>query len=225
MPHYLYGINISKQKRFISRFKKLILIVMVVILMVGAFVIADTLKQNNNVEMPTGAPVISSVKIETKDFTTPYYSFTTTKNWKNIEVESNENKYVYRSYRGTNIEQELKIFVNEKPNDLSATRVLPIILGTTKRIVPSEISEHCNTQSSIKKANGPIEVTILGTKMLCQLDGSNFIVVVAIKGGGTDIVYKKPDGAVVTFNIIYRSSSVPADSAPLTAILRSFIFN
>ena len=221
MPKYQYDVNISQQKRFIRRFKKFLLIVVGIICIVIIIIIIDSLRTRDESEQ--GKAKVTILEADIRKFKTPYFKFTTPKTWVDVPSETTDKNFVYRSFRGKLIEQELKIYVNDSSTDLSATNIMPVSIEAKTKIIPGSLSEHCMTASTVKKASQPVEVTILGAKMMCQLDGTNYLIVVAERGGNTKLNLQRSDGSVATYSILYRSSTIPPESLPLTKILNEFV--
>lgn len=221
MPRYQYDVSISRQKRFIRRFKKLILICVGIIIVIGVVVVLDSFRQSKS-HNQTGPVIVTTLAPSIHKFSTPYFSFTAPSSWINISNESAANKFVYRSFRGKLVEQELKIFVNDMAVDLTATRVLPVKIYDDKSLLAGEVSEHCSTYTNIKTANGPVIINAGQTKFLCQLDGTNFLVVLGEIGGDTTIRLKRSDGSYATYNFMYRSSTTPTNTVGLIDIIKSF---
>lgn len=221
MSHYQYDVSISRQKRFIRRFKKLLWFLLCILILVGAVVAFDALRQTTEDNTETGAPSTTTIRPSIREFDSEYFTFTAPPSWTNVASESTAQKFVYRSLRGQLVEQELTVYVNEQSADLSATRVLPVRIEEGKRLIPSEVSDHCNTASALKKANAPMPVTIGQVSMLCRLDDTNYLVVIGEKGGNTDI---KLTGAskTTTFHFMYRNSTFTPDTTQLIDILNSF---
>ena len=222
MPRYQYDVSVSRQKKFIRRFKQLLLLVALVV--IGAVIVISLDGFNQNIKSDTmiGKPIVTTVKPSIREFDTPYFTFSSPTTWKNIPEETTTQKFVYQGGYGKMLQQQLDIYVNTPPKDLSGTYALPVRVDTlSNRLIPTEVSPHCNTASSIKKASAPMEVVINEVKMLCQLDVVNYIVIVGEKGGSTGIKLKRNDGTYATYYFVYRSSSIPPDTQPLIAIISS----
>lgn len=221
MPHYQHNVSISRQKRFIRRFKKLILVCVGVIFAIGVAMVVDSFRQSKSHDQ-TGPVFVTTLAPSIHKFATPYFSFTAASNWTSVSNESTSNKFVYRSFRGKLVEQELKIFINDMAVDLTATRVLPVKINEDRSLLAGEVSEHCSTLTNIKTANGPVLINAEQTKFLCQLDGTNFLVVLGEIGGDTTIRLKRSDGSYATYNFLYRSSTTPPNTVGLIDIIKSF---
>jgi len=222
LPHYQYDVSISRQKRFIRKFKKLLLVIFGVIILIGIVIGIDATRQNLHHDTEVGQPSVTTVHPSIREFDTPYFTFNAPTGWTNVDSESATHKFDFKSYRGTLIEQELTVYVDDPTADLTGTYALPVKIGTDQRIIPTQVTDHCNTVSAIKKANAPVVVTIMQTKISCLLDGTNYVVIVGEKDGDANIKLKRPNGRIATYNFVYRSSTVPPDSLPLVNILNTF---
>jgi hypothetical protein len=223
VPRYHYDVSISRQKRFIRRFKQFLLVLLVIAATIGLIILADAVRQNLRNDPQTGTPKVTVIRPSIREFDTEYFTFSTPTNWTNVAESTSGRTFVYRSYRGQLVEQELTVYVNGAPEDLSATHVLPVRVDEQNRLVPTEVSGHCNTVSDVKKANAPLRVTIMQTSMLCRLDDTNFLVAVGEKGGSTNIKMRRADGSGITYSFLYRSSAVPPDTLELVNIINSFM--
>ena len=222
MPRYHYDVSISRQKRFIRRFKKFLYFCFGTLVVVGLAIFIDSVRQQQQDNTETGAPVVTTVSPSIREFESPYFRFTTPSNWRRITDETTDKQFTYRSYRGDLVEQELKIFVNNTSADLSAIRVLPVRINENGKIIPGAISEHCSVAAGVTKASAPVSVTMEQVNFLCQVDGTNFLVVIGERGGGSTLNLKRPNGSTAKYSFIYRSSSVPPNSTDLIDILNAF---
>lgn len=222
MPRYHYDVSISRQKRYIRRFKKLLFVCLGVVLIGTLAIVIDSIRQGRMDNSETGLPITTEVRPPIREFETPYFGFTAPSNWKRIQEENTAQKFVYRSFRGDLVEQELIVYVNDPSADLTAIRVLSVRVDESGRLVPGGVSEHCSTAAGTTKASAPVSVVMDQVSFNCQVDGTNFLVVVGEKGGGTTLQLKRPDGSKAKYNFIYRSSSVPPDTTDLIDILNSF---
>ncbi len=222
MPRYHYDVSISRQKRFIRRFKKFLLICLGIVVIAGVIIGIDSIRQVTEEQNDEGAPSTSVVRSPIREFDTNYFSFTAPSNWRNIREETTDQVYVYRSYRGDLVENELKVYVNMDP-DLTATRVIPVrVEDETYNIVPGQVSDHCSEAANVKTAKEPVTVTMDLATFQCIVDGTNFVVVVAEKGGSTSLELMRSNGTVTNYSFLYRSSTTPPETVQLIDILNSF---
>lgn len=222
MARYHYDVSLSRQKRFRRRFKELLILIMVLLFIASGLVIYDALHSNNKNGPELGQPKVTELRPAIKEFDSDYFSFTAPTNWQAIAAESRQDKYVYRSFRGNLVEHEFKVYIGSTKEDISATRALPVRIDVQNKLIPSDVTEHCSNASSLKKSTAPVSTVIGGVAMLCQLDGTNYLVVVGLKEGDTNIKMLRPDGSSIIFSFIFRSSTVPPESLPLVNILNSF---
>lgn len=214
----------AKQKRFITYSKRFFIVLLIILLFVLGYVIYDVLKEQFRDDGQVSKEETTVVKPKTITFTNDYFSFTVPDSWVFVEKESSSSTFVYRSYRGNLIEQELNVYINSTSSvDTSAIRVIPVSLNETTRILATEdISDHCNKFSDVKIIRQPVRVNLLGTSMMCQLDGTNFLIVAGQKGGSEDLKFKSLSGKDLRVKIFYRYSAVPADSIHFTKLLNTF---
>lgn len=220
MALYQYDVSVSKQKKFKRRFKKLFLILLAILLVVGIIILIDSLKTKD--ENQQGKIESHTVSEDFAEFTTPFFYFKTAKSWRTVEKESTDNKFVYRSFRGTLLEQELVVYVNNPGADLIATHVLPVEIESKQSIISTNVSDHCNTVSAVKKAGASTPITIAGVAMQCVLDGTEYKVAAGVKGGTTDIVLTRPGGTTATYNFLYKNFTFSPDGLAFIKLLRTF---
>jgi hypothetical protein len=223
VPHYQYNTNLSRQKRYIRRSKKFIWAIAVIIIIAMLVIGIDAQHQNTKVETSTGKQIVTTIRPSVREFDTPYFSFSAAPAWINLPEQSTPQKFVYQGGSGKVLQQELDVYVNIPPKDMSGTYALPIKIDEGNKIVPTQITDHCNTASTVKKASLPVTVTIMGVTMQCKLDSANYITVVGEKGGDSSIKLKRSDGSIATYYFIYKSSSNPADMQPLINIMSTFM--
>jgi len=220
---YRYDANMNKQQRFVRRYRLFIILFVLLLLAIAAWVIWDALKQSD--QAPSSSETTTStVSAQTVTFDTPYFSFTVPNNWQSMTKESTPQKYVYRSYRGDLVEQELNVYINSNGDDTSAIRVLPVTYDSSNgRFTQSDISEHCSTKAGTKAAHEPVRVSIADTSLMCQIDGTNYLVVVGLKSGSEVMKLKGPSGQTMQMTIFYRNSIVPADPDKLVKLMQQFV--
>jgi len=219
---YRHDANMSKQQRFVRRYRVFIILFVILLIGIVAWIIWDLLKQNDQ-KPASSETTISTVSAQTITFDTPYFSFTVPNTWQDIPKESTPQKYVYRSYRGNLVEQELNVYVNSSGEDTSAVRILPVTYETsTGKFAQYDISEHCSTKAGTKNVHQPVRVSISGSSLMCQIDGTNYLVVVGMKGGSEAMQLKGPSGQNMRMTIFYRNSIVPADPDKLVKLIQQF---
>lgn len=223
MPRYHYDVSISRQKRFIRRFKEFMLIVAGIAVIIGIIIGIDAIRQATQENTQEGAPSTTVVRPPIREFDSPYFQFTAPNGWTNIASETTANTFVYRRFRGQLVEQELTIHVNSAPSNLSATRVLPVRVDETfGQIIPGEVSDHCKTVAGANATRELTEVTLSEVRFLCQADGTNYLVLIGVRGGNANLRLERTDGSTATYNFLYRSSTTPPETNQLVDIINSF---
>lgn len=224
MPRYHYDVSISRQKRFIRRFKEFMVLLAGMAFIAGIVIGIDAIRQATKDNTQQGVPSTSEVRASISEFDSDFFSFSAPSRWRNIKEETTSQIYVYRSFRGALVENELKIYVNSTGVDnLAASRVMPVRIDESNgHIIPAQISDHCSQAAGTKEAKQPINVTIEQASFLCLVDDTNFTVIVAEKGGSTSLKLKRNDGSLATYNFYYRSSTTPPETTQLIDILNSF---
>ena len=206
---YKIDVNHAKQRRFLRFAKISIFIIILLIGLAVAAVIIDSLIEKNKSAPPSEPtkPVSSTVESSVEVFTSPYFQFQTDKNWRAIANESTSTKFVYR--RGTDnlVSADMTVFINSSPNDTQATRVLPVTVSDDgTRLNASFISEHCNSKlpKDIKANTGELPVTLNSVRFLCDVDGTNYTVIVGLENGTEAMKLNRPDGTSANYIIFIR---------------------
>ncbi len=195
------------------------------IAVIGAVVVGiDAIHQATKNDTQEGTPSTSEVRASIREFDTDYFSFTAPSGWRSIKEETSSNVFVFRSYRGTLVENELKVYINNpEPENLAVSRVMPVRIDeASSRIIPTQISEHCSKAAGTTIAHGPIKVSVDEASFLCNIDETNFTVIVSEKGGGTTLRLKRSDGTIANYSFLFRSSTVPPETTQFVDILNSF---
>ena len=155
-------------------------------------------------------------------FTTVYFNFKAPKSWRFEEKESSANEFVYRSYAGPNIEQELRILVNQAPKDQRVTHVLPIVPSESS-FATGTVSDRCS--SYLPKSNfytNPADLVYEGAKYSCWTDNTQSIMGVSAVGGGSIISLKRRDGSTGSYFFRYLDSRFSARYQDAVTILSTF---
>jgi hypothetical protein len=155
-------------------------------------------------------------------FTTQYFQFQTPKNWAEIPTESTGTKFVYRGINKPIIEDELIIYVNNIPGDLTATRLLPVKLAAGgQELSADSVSDHCNEVSADHNIDEKV-VKFKGVSINCDIDNTQFNVLVGLVGGTTRMTLNRPDGSTADYTILYRNVKAIPDASGLLQIMQSF---
>jgi hypothetical protein len=206
---YKIDINHAKQRRFL-RFAKIVVFVIILLIALGiSAIVIDSLIEKNKSAPPSEAtkPVTSTVEPSVEIFTSEYFQFQTDKNWRAIANESTNTKFVYR--RGTDnlVSADMTVYINSSPNDTQATRVLPVTVGEDGfRLNASFVSEHCNSKlpKDIKSTTGELPITLNSVRFLCDVDGTNYTVIVGLENGTEAMKLNRPDGTSANYVIFIR---------------------
>ena len=101
----------------------------------------------------------------------------------------------------------MTVYVNSGPTDTQATRVLPVSLDAEGfRLNASFVSEHCNKNLSkeVRANTGELPLTLNSVRFLCDVDGTNFTVIVGIENGTQVMNFKRPDGTNANYIVYFR---------------------
>ncbi|HEX5798113.1 MAG TPA: hypothetical protein VFX79_02055 [Candidatus Saccharimonadales bacterium] len=166
----------------------------------------------------TSAYFASSNKV----FTTEYFQIQAPKNWAAIPSESTDTMFVYRGINEPIVEDELIIYVNSIPASLTATRLLPVELsGGGQELSPGSVSEHCNEASEDDNIDTKV-LTYKKVSINCDVDNTQFNVLVGAVGGSTRMNLNRPDGTVADYSILYRNIQAIPDASTIIQIMQSF---
>ncbi|MBI5357637.1 hypothetical protein HZB74_02205 [Candidatus Saccharibacteria bacterium] len=220
---YDYQISSHSKKRYLKRVYIVLSIVIVVALAVAAFIKIDSYlqKSQNTPNNTTTEKSTAYFAPATKIFRTQYFQFQSDDSWVEMPAESNLSTYVYRSFRNNLIEQELIIYVGDIPANLNATRVLPVSIKQDRQLSINQVSEHCN-----KAVGGPVigqaQVSFEQVTMACDVDGTQYQVLVGLIGGTTNLTLSRPDGSNEVYAIYYKNVKASPDSVQFSQIVSSF---
>ncbi len=221
---YDYHESSHRKKKFLKRAYIAVMVVLLLVIAVGiAFKVDSMLKrERNSQEATTSAVTTSYFAPSTQIFRTKYFQFQTNKIWAEAPADSTENKFVYRSMRNNLIEHELNIYVKETPANLSATRVMPVTtINGNKELVPGTVSKHCREKAGAMTAADKI-VNMDGIDMLCNVDNTQYSVIVGKKGEGTILTLTRPDKQKLTYVIYYTNVTANPEASQLVDILNTF---
>lgn len=220
---YDYQVSSNKKKRFIKRiYITLVGIAVIFILVLFAIQIDLYIQEKNNpTEQTTTSKSTSYFAKKTDIFTTKYFQFQAYDNWTAVTSETTDNKYVYRSFNKNIIEQELVIYVNELPSDISITRILPVDVINDSELEPAEISDHCNGAVGGPKVDEAL-VKFQKVSFLCDVDNTQYNLAIGVIGGSTQIKLTRPDKSEANYLIYYKNLKAVPDASQLPEIISSF---
>lgn len=225
MSRYYHGTSYHHQRRFIKRVKRLIVTLLLVLLLVGLVLLVDARKETKQATTPSAPTQETSVSYapSSQIFRTQYFQFQTDKSWKQVQNESTGNRFVYRSFRGTLVEHELTIYINEAAANLpESAYVLPVEPGPNNQLVAGKVSDNCRKAVPPNNKQISVIVTLSEVRFLCHPDSNNYIVTVGLKNGGAPMKLKRAGGSIATYGIIYRNVTANPDAYELQQILNTF---
>lgn len=220
---YDYQVSSNKKRKFIRRvyFTLIGLSVIGIIVLFAIQLDLYVQEKNNPIDQTTTSKTTSYFAKKTEIFRTKYFQFQADDNWTAIESETTDNKYVYRSFNKNIIEQELVVYINEVPEELSITRILPVEIMNGSELKPREISEHCN-----KAVGGPNvdkdQVEFKEVNFLCDVDNTQYNLAVGKVGGDTNIKLQRPDKSEANYFIYYKNLKAEPDASQLPELISSF---
>lgn len=224
--HYYQFDHHSRRHRVFKRMKWFITGTLLAVLVIftvlffttSFFVQRETPPVTSNVQTSVQAP---SAMI----FRTPYFQFQAGKSWVEAARESRHNTYVYRSFRGTLIEDELTVYVNPPENlltSLKSTRVQPVTINADGSLeAAGGISESCST--SVKTVNrDPAPVKLEGVSFTCHVDSTIFDVLAGQVEGSPLLAMRRPNEEAIKYVLYYKDLRAMPSGRELKEIVDSF---
>lgn len=220
---YNYQISSHHKRKYVRRAYIFLAIVILAGLIVAAIIKLDAYmqKNQNNPADTTTDKTTAYFAPKTKIFRTQYFQFQTDDSWVELPAESNGTQYVYRSIRNNLIEHELIIYVVYIPDNLDATRVLPVSIKPDKQLSVNQVSDHCRTILGSQNLN-QAEVSFHGVTMNCDVDDTQFDVLVGLMGGTTKLTLARPNGDSTAYAMYYRNVTASPEAIKLSQIVSSF---
>jgi hypothetical protein len=217
---------ISLRERFNWRLRILLLLIFILLSLAGAF-IYDFLANNTLPQTPTSPTTVKNITFDNKYFSTPFFRFTDSEDWKLIQSQSTSNKFVFQKYLKNSelVQHQLIVYINSTPPllDLASSRVLPVDINEDgKSFKVSEVSDHCGKTYASGELHKVMSRQISGTAMLCDPDQGQFRVVFAQIGGNYNLKLKRDDGSYASYIIIYQNQKIDPDAATLMQVAGSF---
>jgi hypothetical protein len=217
---------ISLRERFNWRLRILLLLVLILLLVAGAFAY-DFFTNNTPPQAPISPTTIKNVTFDNKYFSTPFFRFTDSEDWKLVQSQSTNNKFVFQKYLKNSelVQHQLIVYINNAPPplDLASSRVLPVdIKDDGKTFNVSEVSDHCGKSYAKGELHKVMRRQINGTALLCDPDQGQFRVVFAQAGGDYNLKLKRDDGTYASYIIIYQNQKIDPDASTLMQVAQSF---
>lgn len=224
MPRYYHEHSYHRQTRFIRRVKRLLLILVVVIVLSGAYLAFDSWLQNRKSEQGT-APTQATTSVyapKTQFFSTQYFQFEASQDWAHMANESSGNKYVYRKSRNNIVSQNLTILVNNPAPVPELTRVLPVEVNATGGLSPGIVSDHCSKYLPKTAPKITQIVSVEGVEFLCDYDAADYYVVVGAKGAAPPLKLTRPNGETATYTILYMNVTATPEGEEFRRMMNTF---
>ena len=225
---YNNHLNYRDRKKLRIKTRAIATIAVVVFIGFAAFFYVDFQKSNskNTEDSITSEKTNSVVTSKISVFKSPFFQFQANENWREVPSESSPNKFLYRSFRSSLLEHELAVYVNQIPNDVMSSRVLPVEIinnNNTSIFKPQIVSEHC--LSALTSGGKKIEVEqIIFNKVnfLCHSASNQYNVIVGEINGGTNMTMKRPDGSTAVYSIFYKDLRAVNSSIEINQIVSTF---
>lgn len=193
----------------------------------GIYIAVDTFVRSGDEQSAVG-DVSGSVQASTINvFRTQFFQFQADKKWQEVIDSSGTNdRFVYRSFDSTLLQQELIVEVDtirKVPLDNEQTsRVLPIEIKNNRMVTVDAISPHCERLLDESLRNDQQTVTYRNADFPCNPDSSVFMVAVALVGGNNIIPYNDANDVPREIKITYRDSSFTPTGSQLDNIINTF---
>ena len=219
---YHYQIDHHHQKSFIKRTSLFLIFVVICILIFVGYAYIDRMNESssNTEEKTTSNESDGYFASAVSIIRSPYFQFQANKSWSQATSDSSNSKFVYRSLRGSLIERELTIYVNDSPN-LSVTRVLPVNTKSTSELLPQTVSDHCGKLFPTKQQSIQ-SITMDRVTFNCQGDSIAYTVLAGLIRGNTQISLTRPDGQKANYTIYYSDVTATPSASQLNEIISTF---
>jgi hypothetical protein len=221
--HYYHQLNHAQRRKFIRRVG-LFFILIVIILGVGAglaYVDSIRTKGSNTEAATTTETTTSYFEPNVQVFRTGYFQFQANSSWAQIIPESTDNKFVYRSKRGSLIERELVIYVNQIPDNLAVTHILPVDIKADGSLSAGTFSDHCGKTLPAGQRSTRVLVE-QQVSFLCWVDNTKYDALVGQINGTTKLSLPRPGGSLATYAIYYSDVTATPSSVGLEDIVQTF---
>lgn len=221
---YHHKVSLHRRRRYIKKVYIFFIIVAVLAALIVFALRLDSLLQDrvNTPELTTTDETSTYFASRNKIFTTDYFQFQAPKNWAAIPSESGSGKYVYRGINKPIVEDELVIYVNDIPGDLLATRLLPVEASPVGQgLTVGSVSDHCNNALADHNIDEKV-VTYKKVSLNCDVDNTQYNVLVGLVGGSTRMKLNRPDGSTADYTILFKDLRAIPDASALLQIMQSF---
>lgn len=217
----------TKRRKTLRFIRPIVLLVFIGILVGGAVFLFDILRQQDDAETssaltkPTSSVVDSGSQLQK----TPYFQLRIPTKWRVVTAETKDGKYVYRQFKGSLVEQDLTIEVNNSTQVLIATtqisRVMPLIINNAGGVdIINTPLDHCKKVSP--ESRQAKLVTMDRVTFPCNPGSPAYEITAGLVNGTNIMTLPRPDGSVATYKIHYRNLSFSANPQDFLEIMKSF---
>lgn len=223
MARYYYHLtNYHHRHRHIKRLKRLIAGACLLTILIAGLIIGDVLRLRRK---PAPPPTQQSTIIQQSPvsiFRTEYFQFQTGSKWAAIATDGNNGMYVYRNLDQSFIQQELDVYVNKTPNELTATYIVPVAAAVDGRLTARALSPHCKNALPADAKKTATPVTYLKVTFTCITDGTDFRVLAGIENGTPNMKLIRPNGASANYILYFHDVTANPSAEQFEQILNSF---
>ncbi len=214
--------NYHRRKKLIRRLLLILVIAGLTAIYFGGKYIIHTYLQEETQVTETPVETVGYFEPSTAIFRSSFFQFQASKSWTQDINASTADKFIYRSYNGPLIEHEMTIYINNIPDDLVVTRVLPVMLtDASQGLVLGPVSDYCGKKLLDKKRLIQ-QTTVDGVKLNCNVDDNNYTILVGEVGGTTTLELARPGNTKANYAIFYRNVTASPNSVEIEQLLKTF---
>jgi len=228
MPKYYYHkTNYHERQRHIIWVKRIIFLFVLIILAGVALIAYDIFHQKYKKYQPVSQLTTVVQQPPINVIRTQYYQFQAAPTWVEVANETSNNKFVYRNFKGLDLQQELDIWVNvSQPADhtLIPEYIVPVKVKPDGSFVVSPVSDLCkNALPPTWTKRDPVRLTYKDVTFLCNVDGTEFTAQAGAINGSEVIKMNRPDGSTATYTIVFRDLTISPNFQFFQNILSTFM--
>lgn len=223
MARYYYHLtNYHHKSRHYKRLRRFIIFFLILLAVAGTVLGLSVFRDSNQKVDPVSQETTIIQQSSVTVLRSEYFQFQATSGWSQVQGSTVPGQYLYRNLSNNLINQEISVFVNTLPEDMTAEYVLPVSVDAKGLLHAEQTSEHCKNYSAKGISATSLESKYQDISFKCHVDGTDYTILVGLKGQSTTMRLPRPNGTTAQYVIRYRDLTANPGPGQVSNMISSF---